>query len=254
MLRSIPWPGGKARRTKWISPRLPVGAAYAEPFGGMASVLLNRPPAAAEMLSDIDPDVIGWWLAVRDQPGELAETLAAMPQTRSAWTDARRVCRAGPGHGTERAARWCMWIADSWGGAGYTYAPAAAGRSGSAAMPGRIPALSARLAETLIVEADGVDVIAQIGADHETVIYVDPPYPTRDGDYAGRVDQAALDDVLISSQAMVAVSGYAGERPRLEAAGWRRHHRVEQMAMSTTGANRRTEALWTNYDIGLPGI
>ena len=73
VLRSpLVWVGGKARLLDWLLPQLDVPCAlYAEPFGGSASVLLNRAKSAIEVYNDLDGALVTFLLCVKHHPAEL---------------------------------------------------------------------------------------------------------------------------------------------------------------------------------------
>ena len=98
------WVGGKFHLAKTIIPKIPEHAGYVEPFAGGAWILFRKPQSAAEILNDIDKDVITlyrviqkhlpefirymqWALVSRDEFNRLQKVA---PET---LTDIERSCR-----------------------------------------------------------------------------------------------------------------------------------------------------------------
>ena len=82
-LKGLIWAGGKSSwgigSGRWVARQLPHRRVYIEPFAGMLGVLLQRPPARREMVSDLDGRIINWWRVVRDQGPALEKLLDNTP-------------------------------------------------------------------------------------------------------------------------------------------------------------------------------
>lgn len=61
----IQWPGGKARLAKKLTGLFPEHETYVEPFAGGASVFFHKPLAQKNVISDMDPWLIGLYKDVR---------------------------------------------------------------------------------------------------------------------------------------------------------------------------------------------
>src|SRR5690606_30121855 len=109
------------------------------------------------------------------------------------------------------------------------------------------PAFVERLQGVVIENRDALEVIRSHDR-HDTLHYIDPPYPlaTRDAgtDYRHEMtddDHRELAAVLRSAKGMVMISGYPCDLYDRELyPDW---HRVERQALAD-GARRRTEVLW----------
>ena len=72
----VRWAGGKGRQLGDLLPFIPDGRVYVEPFGGGASVLLNRPRSEIEVYNDLDSSLVNLFTVVRDD--RLFERFAEM--------------------------------------------------------------------------------------------------------------------------------------------------------------------------------
>lgn len=69
------WPGGKSNLLKPILARIPAHSLYVEVFSGSAKVLFAKEPSAAEVINDLNGDLINFYRVVKHRAAELAEIL-----------------------------------------------------------------------------------------------------------------------------------------------------------------------------------
>ena len=96
---------------------------------------------------------------------------------------------------------------------------------------------------------DAVDLIRRNAHRVEQVVYVDPPYrhaATRG--YLAQTDHGELAAAVLCHRGSVAVSGYPGDWPELDAAGWSHVSHAATVTAARTGGTGRVERLWMNYD------
>lgn len=256
--------GGKFRIASWVLQFFPPHVAYVEPFGGAASVLLQKPRCPAECYNDLDGRIVSFFRVLRDpeQAAELQRRVALTPYAREEleWafgepTDPldgahRLVVRSFLGHGSDSATRRCR--------TGFR-ARLTEGRALPSAewatWPEAVPAFTARLAGVLIDNDDALAVIGRM--DHvNTLLYVDPPYVhasrssmmnRRSGTngYAHELDDAghiSLAERLHAAEGMVVLSGYPSQLYAELYADW---ERFDRSAVADTG-KARTEVVWLN--------
>lgn len=66
----IPWIGGKRRLAKHILPLFPEHTCYVEPFAGAAALFFLKPPVKAEVLNDINGDLVNLYRVVKNHLDE----------------------------------------------------------------------------------------------------------------------------------------------------------------------------------------
>ncbi|MDS0279385.1 DNA adenine methylase [Halomicroarcula sp. S1AR25-4] len=107
-LSAFPYPGGKTFHVGEILPYFPDHELYAEPFGGSASLLLNKQQSHIEVLNDLDSDVVHFYRVLRQQREELQEWLRTVPFSRELHGRWARAFYNGhrPSDDVVRAGRW----------------------------------------------------------------------------------------------------------------------------------------------------
>ena len=247
--------GGKWRLAPWILNHLPTHRTYVEPFGGGASVLLQKPRSYAEVYNDLDGEVVNLFRVVRERGEELAQACELTPFARAEFEQAYE----DGGSDLERARRTLVRSFMSFGSAGVTKQATGFRANTTRAYttpatdwmryPDHLRALIQRLRGVVIEQRDALDVMKAHDGD-DTVHYVDPPYVhdtrhhrTRAPAYRHELtdDQhRALASALHELRGMVVLSGYRCPLYDELFADWRR----VDVSTHADGAKDRTESLW----------
>lgn len=265
--------GGKFRLAAWIETFFPPHRVYVEPFGGGASVLLNKDRSYAEVYNDLDGEIVNLFRVARDYGEELLQKIELTPFSRDEFDlsfkpsadpieQARRtLVRSHMGFGGNLTRPNRDQSPQRTGWRTYTKKnrrsiPAGDWRS----WPYSFPQIIDRLRGGLIENKPAVEVMAKHDAP-DALHYVDPPYvhSTRGFDSGGSVrgyryemtdeQHRELAAFLRTLKGAVIVSGYACDLYDRELfSDWAR---VEKETVAD-GARERTEVLWMrNCDHGL---
>lgn len=257
---ALRWHGQKWLLAPWIIAHLPAHRIYVEPYMGGAAVLLRKSRSYAEVINDLDGDLVNLFRVLRDPAAaeRLAHLLRLTPYARDEWA-AAYVPAADP---IERARRMVVRSFQSFGSAGAmddhnTGFRANSNRRGStpahdwANYPDALCAITARLRGVIIENRDALDVIRQHD-NPDACLYVDPPYvhSTRCNQPRGvrqvyrhemsDTDHERLAQVLHDARGFVVLSGYRCPLYDTLYADWRRVDR----GTHADGAADRVESLW----------
>lgn len=66
----IAWMGGKRRLAKTLLPLFPQHTCYVEPFSGAAALFFMKEPSKAEVLNDVNGDIINLFRVIQNHPEE----------------------------------------------------------------------------------------------------------------------------------------------------------------------------------------
>jgi len=246
--------GGKWLLADWIISHMPPHRTYVEPFGGAASVLIQKSRSYAEVYNDLCGEVVNLFRVVRDHGERLRQMLELTPFSRDDYKESyevspdpieqarRTVIRSFMGFGSNAINRKVQ--------SGFRANTTRSGTTPAGdwrGYPDCLPAIIERLRGVVIENRPAIQVI-ETHDGPETLHYVDPPYvaETRDkgDDYLFEMtndDHRELAAVLNRVKGAVIVSGYACDLYDQDLyAGW---HRVSRQAMAD-GARARTEVLW----------
>lgn len=83
---ALKYHGGKWRLASWIIAQFPPHSTYVEPFGGGASVLLQKKPVGIEVYNDLDRLVVNFFRVLRERPDELIRAIDLTPFSREEHT------------------------------------------------------------------------------------------------------------------------------------------------------------------------
>jgi DNA adenine methylase len=250
--------GGKFRLAPWIIAHFPAHRIYVEPFGGAASVLLQKPRSYAEVYNDMNGEIVNVFRVLRDpeMAAELERVLRLTPFAR----DEFALTYEPSEDPVEQARRTIARTFMGFGSAAHNSDHATgfrcnSNRSGTtpahdwAHYPREVATFIERLAGVVIENRPAIDVIRQHDGPR-TLIYCDPPYPSeaRKPRQARNYGEYELSDeehrelaaVLHECKGMALVSGYPCPLYETLYDDW-------QMVTRTAyadGAQKRTEALW----------
>jgi DNA adenine methylase len=258
------WYGGKFSHLEWLLPLLPAATHYCEPFGGSATVLLNRDPAPVETYNDLDGDVVTFFKVLREQKEALLEAIGLTPFSREEFELAISE-RTGDLAELERARQFFVRARQVRTGLAQT---ASAGRwahcvlTSRAGMAGAVSRwlgsveglaeIAQRLLRVQIENAPALEVIARYDSP-ETLFYCDPPYvhESRGDSHAYAFEMSddehrELAAALHQVQGNVAISGY--HSPLMETLYGAWHVTVAPEKNAHSVKHPRQEVLWTNYE------
>lgn len=253
---AFPYIGGKTALVNWITDQLPDHTTYVEPFGGSASVLLNKPRSDVEVFNDLDSDVVTFFEVARTRPEELAEWCRRTPfsqELHNEWTD-QFYHGERPDDDLIRAGRWLFLRYSQF--AGKVAAPSGFKRESAgdpkgtrearnwARVPARIEQVADRFAGVSVLNEDFRDVVDRYDSP-ETVFYVDPPYVDKEDLYHEQANHAELASVLNDCQGRVLVS-YT-DFPEDLYSGWTVLERSHAHNAGATG-KEVSERLICNFD------
>jgi len=247
---------------KWIIEQFPPHETFVEPFGGAASVLLNKPPAPVEVYNDLDERITRLFRVLRDNGEELRRRLSLSPYSEVEFDQA--VEPAG-GDEIEQArrdfVRWRLSVGGRGKGFSLTLHRVRRGMADVvsgylSAIDEQLPLIIERLRTVQIVSRDAFKVIKKWDGPN-TLFYCDPPYvhSTRDGqsrDLYGveltEDDHRRLAALLNTCQGKVVLSGYPSPLYREIYKSWRTES-IEIANHAATGASktRMKEMLWFNW-------
>lgn len=258
-LSAFPYIGGKTALAGWIEEQFPDHTVYVEPFGGSASVLLNKSRSDVEVYNDLDGDVVHLFEVVRERTDELAEWVAQTPyseELHQQWAD-EFYGGERPDDDVERAGRFIFLRYSQFAGkyrnkSGFKIESSRSrvGEPGVwAKVPEKIRDTCRRLQGVTILDRHFGDVIEKYD-DPETVFYCDPPYLDKSHYRVDDFSHQDLDEALAGIEGDALVS-YTDRPGGGLFDGWReitREHYHDHGAKTGEQQKEVTERLLVNFD------
>jgi DNA adenine methylase len=257
------WYGGKFTHLGWLLPLLPKTHGYCEPFGGSASVLLNREPSPVETYNDLDGDVTNFFRVLRTETEELMKQISLTPFSREEFYRSiydptegdSDLERARKFYVRARQARTGMAQTATLGRWANCKTISRAGMSGSVSrwLHGSkvMDEIAERLMRVQIENRPAIDAI-EVYDGPDTLLYCDPPYVHESrgdskvyGFEMSEQQHRELADALKTCDGKVAISGYHCDLMDELYGHYERHDAPVKTCHSTK--TPRQECLWTNY-------
>ncbi|MHA2279342.1 MAG: DNA adenine methylase [Promethearchaeota archaeon] len=257
---AVKWYGGKHYLSRRIIEYFPEHHTYVEPFGGAASVLLNKAPAVVEVYNDLDSRITRLFRVLRDDGEELQRRLSLTP-----YSEVEFAAAGSGGDEIEQARRDFVRWRQSIGGRGeaFSFTLHRVRRQMADVVSGylstideQLPLIIERLRTVQILCRPAVKIIKKWDSKH-TLFYCDPPYlhetrhvGSRDvyGVEMTEDDHRKLAEVLNGCVGKVVLSGYPSPLYDELYSSWR----VVSFDMPNHAAGgrkkaRKTEVLWLNF-------
>jgi DNA adenine methylase len=258
----VKWYGGK----RYLAPRIikffPAHRIYLEPFGGGASVLLNKPPVEVETYNDLDLRITRLFQVLRDEGEDFLAKVNLIPYSQVEFEAAKEY----PDGATKLDMAVCDFVRwrQSFGGKGqswsYTTGRARGGMAGDVnawwTAIDMLPQIIDRLRRVQIICQSAFDAIPRF--DHKDgLIYCDPPYvhgvrakgsTSVYGVEMTDQEHRQLAAVLHRCKATVVLSGYPSALYGELYADWKRvDFDIANHAAGGKKKARETECLWMNF-------
>ena len=111
------YPGGKTTIAPWVIDHFPNHTVYVEPFGGSASVLMQKDPSNVEVYNDVNSDCVEFFRAIKSHSEELEEWVKNTPYSRELYDRWRDEFNEGsrPNGTVEQAGRFWFLTTASFG-------------------------------------------------------------------------------------------------------------------------------------------
>ncbi|MFV0679424.1 DNA adenine methylase [Ottowia sp.] len=174
----IPWIGGKRRLARHILPHFPPHTCYVEPFCGAAALYFLKDPVKAEVLNDINGDLVNLYRVVQHHLEEFVRQFKWALTSRQIfkWL---QTTPTEPLTDIQRAARFFYLQKLAFGGkvAGQNFGTAtvAPPHLNLLRLEADLSAAHLRLAGTCVEHLDWAECIRRYDRSH-TLFYCDPPY------------------------------------------------------------------------------
>ncbi len=174
----IPYFGGKSRLAKTIIDKIPEHTCYVEVFAGGASVFFAKEPSKAEILNDLDKDLVTLYRVIKHHPEELYKQYKFSLVSRSEF-DREQQVNPDTLTDVQRAARYLYLQKNAFGGhiTGQTFGMSTTGkpRLNLLTLESTIEDAWQRMIHVVIECKDFRDLITRYDRPH-SFFFLDPPY------------------------------------------------------------------------------
>lgn len=257
MKTPITYYGGKQTMLKHILPLIPQHTIYTEAFCGGAAVLFAKRPAEAEVINDINQELVNFYNCVQLSFHDLKREIDATLHSRDMHAHASHIL-SHPTFFSPVKRAWAVWAMSKMSFA--SILNASFGYDFSGTIPKKVhnakeeftEQISARLEHVTIENRDAIEVI-QLYDSPASFHFVDPPYVGSDcGHYTdvfGDDDLSLLLDVLTHIEGKFMLTMFPNDCIADYAArhGWITHRIERTISASKTVRRKQEEWMVCNY-------
>ena len=258
----VKWYGGKRYLASRIIQHFPSHRVYLEPFGGGASVLLNKPPVDVETYNDLDLRISRLFQVLRDDGENFVRKASLIPYSQVEFEAAAEY----PAEASPLVMAVCDFVRwrQSFGGKGqswsYTTGRARGGMAGDVnawwTAIDMLPQIIDRIRRVQIICQSAFSAIPRFDS-ADGLIYCDPPYvhgvrSKGSTDVYGVEmtdrDHEQLAELLHGCKSKVVLSGYPSDLYQRLYGNWRRvAFDIANHASGGKTKARELECLWMNF-------
>lgn len=258
----VKWHGGKHYLSRLIIDQFPEHHTYVEPFGGAASVLLNKEPSLVEVYNDLDIRITRLFRVLRDQGEEFRRRVSLTPYSEVEFHQALEPALDDVEQARRDFVRWRQSLGGR--GTSFSFTLHRVRRSMADVVSGylsaideQLPLIIERLRTVEIVSRTAIEVISKWDSEN-TLFYCDPPYvhSTRQensrevyGYEMTEDEHRELADCLHSCKGRVVLSGYPSPLyEELYSDWWQLEIDIANHAAGGKKKSREVECVWFNYE------
>lgn len=257
----VKYHGGKFYLARRIILLFPEHETYLEPFGGAASVLLNKPRSKVEVYNDLDVSISRLFRVLRDHSAEFLNRIESLQYCETSFVQAGNV--PSEADDLELAVRDFVRRRMSRGGLreSFSWSTRLRGRrpgdlNAWETMKSHLPLVCERLQGVQIFSKPAIEILEQFESP-ESLVYCDPPYlhSTRAkscreayGCEMTMEDHKQLAECLNASACKIILSGYPSDLYTQLYSGWRCvSWDMPNHASNGRSKARKTESVWLNF-------
>ncbi len=256
--------GSKNKIAQKLASNLPPHYCWVEAFCGSAALTLAKPPAAIEIINDLDGEIINLFRQLRTNQKEICRLIELTPYAKQELENARK--KDNNDNDLERARKFLVQAMFAINGvfgkekSGFSYSQSYA-RNGKEArvnrwynLPTRIEQVVERIRNVRIENRNAIDILKMFINRPATLVYLDPPYlgkRTKGYNNDANNEDYHLEMLKLANKAkcMIFISGY--ENPLYDNFlkkdnGWMKKT-IKTITKDSKGqSHARKEVIWMN--------
>lgn len=265
----VKYHGGKGRLHQWIISHFPPHKIYVEPFGGAASVLLNKPPVEIEVYNELESDMFNLMQAFKSNLDEFIKKVSEFKYCESTFLSQKEILlngnfnsdfdRAVCFYAVKRMSRGGLCQKFSWSNRIYSTGPAEE-HCWNSAITNLRPVYN-RLTKVIFRNENAFSIMSEYLDNPNCLLYLDPPYLTSTRVYKkaynhefDQNDHEQMFLLIQKAKAKIILSGYPSKLYDEWFSDWCVYKKdVGNHSSQHNGKTktRKQEVLWTNYNLSI---